>query len=564
MQYFCKYTPIEMLKALGITVNLPNHEVDDFSKADALIHNNVCSHARQLLMQASAEESMIVTTCCDSVRCVYDTIRENQLAEEVYSLDLPHTDDQCAVRAYARQLRQFMDAYGETTGAVFDKAAFIRAWQLSAEVWASKMKSLMTQPFIALMGARVSEELLITVRKKFMPLAIQDLTCLGGRDMPYPPADAAAMPLEDLLNVYASALLWQIPCLRMTHLGKRRSLEAAPNLKGLIYHTVRFCDYYEFEYAAVRDNVSVPVLKIETDYTSQTRGQMQTRLAAFAEQFELEKMKTLKQENSMATELEPLYIGIDSGSTTTNIAAVDKNGMLKAYHILRTGAKSGASAARALSVITDKLGRSEHSFGHICSTGYGRDNIDFANSTKTEITCHARGAHAMVPEARTIIDIGGQDSKVICLAADGRVENFIMNDKCAAGTGRFLEMMARTLELEMPEMDRLSLEWQDDLTISSTCTVFAESEVISLIAENKETADIIHGLNKAVAMRTCGLVSRAGGGEPYIMTGGVARNPGLVLEIEKKLGTKLIIPEIPDLAGALGAALFARDAAMDN
>ena len=134
-----------------------------------------------------------------------------------------------------------------------------------------------------------------------------------------------------------------------------------------------------------------------------------------------------------------------------------------------------------------------------------------------------------------------------------------MNDKCAAGTGRFLEMMARTLELELGDMDKLGLEWKKDLTISSTCTVFAESEVISLIAEDRETSDIIHGLNKAVAQRTYGLVQRVRGTGPFMMTGGVARNPGLVKEIEAKIGEPLSISDHPDLAGALGAAHFARD-----
>ena len=155
------------------------------------------------------------------------------------------------------------------------------------------------------------------------------------------------------------------------------------------------------------------------------------------------------------------------------------------------------------------------------------------------------------------MDIGGQDSKVICLDETGAVTNFIMNDKCAAGTGRFLEMMARTLELDMDQMSQKGMRWDKDLTISSMCTVFAESEVISLIADNHSESDIIHGLNKSIAAKTASMVTRAKGKGPYMMTGGVARNKGVVQELEARLGDSLFITKNPDLCGALGAALFA-------
>ena len=179
----------------------------------------------------------------------------------------------------------------------------------------------------------------------------------------------------------------------------------------------------------------------------------------------------------------------------------------------------------------------------------------------TEITCHARGAHFLDPEVRTVIDIGGQDSKVIRLDENGAVANFVMNDKCAAGTGRFLEMMARTMEMNLDQMSECGLEFKEDITISSMCTVFAESEVVSLIAQNKATDDIVHGLNKAVAVKTAALTRRVGGEEKYMMTGGVSKNKGLVKTLEEKLGTKLVISDKAQLCGALGAALFAADMA---
>ena len=193
------------------------------------------------------------------------------------------------------------------------------------------------------------------------------------------------------------------------------------------------------------------------------------------------------------------------------------------------------------------------------TTGYGRTAISEGDKSITEITCHARGAHFLDPSVRTVIDIGGQDSKVIRLDENGAVINFVMNDKCAAGTGRFLEMMARTMEMSLDEMSRMGLKYKEDITISSMCTVFAESEVVSLIAQNKAADDIVHGLNKAVASKTAALVKRVGGEERYMMTGGVSKNESLVKTLEEKLGTTLVVHADAQLCGALGAALFAMD-----
>jgi predicted CoA-substrate-specific enzyme activase len=195
----------------------------------------------------------------------------------------------------------------------------------------------------------------------------------------------------------------------------------------------------------------------------------------------------------------------------------------------------------------------------IVTTGYGRETIGLSDGSITEISCHAKGAHFLVPEVRTVIDIGGQDSKVIRLDEKGNVINFVMNDKCAAGTGRFLETMAKTLELSLSEMSEIGLKWKNEIAISSMCTVFAESEVVSLVAENTATEDIIHGLNESVANKTAALVKRLGGEAEYVMTGGVAQNKGVVNALEGKLGCSINVPEYAQLCGAIGAALFALD-----
>lgn len=253
------------------------------------------------------------------------------------------------------------------------------------------------------------------------------------------------------------------------------------------------------------------------------------------------------------------FAGIDSGSTSTDVVILNRNKEIVTGVILPTGAGAAAGAERALQEALDKAGLKREDIDALVTTGYGRTAIQSGDKSITEITCHARGAHFLDPQVRTVVDIGGQDSKVIRIDEEGGVVNFAMNDKCAAGTGRFLEMMARTMEMNLDEMSRTGLNYKEDITISSMCTVFAESEVVSLIAQNKAADDIVHGLNKAVAVKTAALVKRVGGEEKYMMTGGVAKNQGLVQTLEEKLGTSLVILEEAQLCGALGAALFAAD-----
>ena len=250
-------------------------------------------------------------------------------------------------------------------------------------------------------------------------------------------------------------------------------------------------------------------------------------------------------------------IGIDIGSTAAKAAVVDGEGSVAWTCVQPTGFSSvdaaerlrGELAAVGYDVAADDV--------RVVATGYGRVAVPYAHKVVTEITCHARGAHHLDPAVRTVIDIGGQDSKVIRLSESGAVETFAMNDKCAAGTGRFLEMMARTLQMKLPEMSELGLDWHNDVTISSMCTVFAESEVVSLIARSTAPADIIHGLNKSVAGKTAALARRTGGVAPFMMTGGVARNRGVVKELETALKDPVEVSEYSQLCGSLGAALFA-------
>jgi predicted CoA-substrate-specific enzyme activase len=560
--YICKYTPAEMLDAFDASPEVPNAETADFAYADTMVHSSLCSHARQLLTASRGTDEMLLTSCCDSVRRVYDAVIQGPNAPAFCRIiDLPHTDNLCAVENLKKELFRIRDDYAAYSGRKFDREKFLSSWRSASRKWDDQLREMSAGPFIALLGARAGDRLLDSLRSR-IGIPVRDLTCGGFRSLPAPPDGACGMEDDELMGEYASALLSQIPCMRMMDIGNRRILTEMPNLIGIIYNTVRFCDYYEFEYAQIRARVSVPVLKIETDYTKTAEGQLATRIEAFAERFPRTGFRKSVHKNSggsPSASSGQLYVGIDSGSTTTNAAAVDTGGNIRAWTILRTGARAADAAEKALEEICRQTGLERDAFSGICATGYGRNFISFADMTKTEISCHAAGAHFLKPDAQTVIDIGGQDSKVICIDRDGNVTNFIMNDKCAAGTGRFLEMMARTLELDLKEMDSLSRTWKKDLTISSTCTVFAESEVVSLVAENRDTADIIHGLNKSVAVRTAAMVRRAQGKPPFMMTGGVACNPGVAGELEKQLGFPLAVTEHPDLTGAIGAALSARE-----
>ncbi len=252
-----------------------------------------------------------------------------------------------------------------------------------------------------------------------------------------------------------------------------------------------------------------------------------------------------------------VVLGIDSGSTSTNAVIMNEKREIVAFSVVRTGAKSGDSAQRILEDVLQRAGMTQAELDLIVSTGYGRVSIPFADENVTEISCHGKGAHYFNPEVRSILDIGGQDSKAIRLNESGEVTDFVMNDKCAAGTGRFLEMMARTLEMDISQLGPSSLEWSEDITISSMCSVFAESEVISLIAQNKEKADIAHGIHKAIAGKASSLLKRVSWTDTVMMTGGVAKNPGVVRAVEDVLHTKLYLCEEPEIVGAVGAALFA-------
>lgn len=257
------------------------------------------------------------------------------------------------------------------------------------------------------------------------------------------------------------------------------------------------------------------------------------------------------------------YLGVDIGSTTTKIVliSVKDSGKVEImdYGIQETGPDGNKTALGLIKNILDKYGIRMEEIKNIVATGYGRVKVDFTDKTKTEISCHAKGVSFIFPNARTIIDIGGQDSKVIKVGKNGAVVDFVMNDKCAAGTGRFLEIMAKVLQEDLKNFGHIHNMVPDHVEITNICTVFAESEVITLITEGIEKEKIIKGLNYSVAKRALSLAKRVGIDKDIVMSGGVAKNKGVVQALENLLGVNVYVPEDPQIMGALGAALFARE-----
>ena len=636
--YVCKYTPVEALTAVGAEVVRVEPAAANFNQADTLMHPNVCSFAKSVLedMAAKQYEGIVLTTCCDSIRRLYDTLAARYPDKFFYLLDVPRVVNDFSARLYGKRILALLRAYRDFRGAPLPDETLeaLAEDEVKKAIAASHLRRAprgKNELRIGLIGARYAAGVRALLEEEGVE-PVFDLTCVGmARKFPRcgeraqaaerevisgatrqeiadastqeiftPSAQAAAASAvqtsrraanqaagdripergdtADFLTLYARDLLEQIPCMRMIDAVNRENYVEGmeSELDGLIYHTVKFCDSYSYEYARLHKEGKLPILKVETDLTKQCEGQIRTRIEAFLESLRIAKGETYDGENGDSApsgrrrigwprgqlregkmQAEEIRImGVDSGSTSTNAVIMNGKKEILASAIVRTGAKSGESAERVLEEVLRQSGLRREQLSLIVSTGYGRVSIPYADTNVTEISCHGKGARYFNPRVRTILDIGGQDSKAISLNEAGEVADFVMNDKCAAGTGRFLEAMARTLELDIAELGPVSLRSTQEVEISSMCTVFAESEVISLIAQNKEKADIAHGVHKAIAGKAFSLLKRVGLQPEFMMTGGVARNPGVVKAVEEKIGAPLFICPQPDIVGAVGAALF--------
>ena len=583
--YICKYAPIEVFESMGVEMKRIDPQVTNFTQADMKMHPNICSFAKGVLedVMAGGYEGVILTTCCDSIRRLYDVLKQELPDRFIYILDTPRITKDAGIALYEGRIRKMIEAYEAFSGKTFEEeklADILRKKKKEQSISlgesgcgedaaseADTGRRTFRRKNIGLIGARANESIVQILQEKNANLAF-DLTCTGLKRK-------YLLEPEQVLTGYTRGLLSQFPCMRMEAASGRDELieRYAGSVDGVIYHTVQFCDNYSYEYAWLKKRLDRPMLALETDYTKQSYGQILTRIEAFLESLgqapERTKRETSRQQDGAEQEGERtqgkensgnMYVmGIDSGSTSTNAVIMDGDRKIVASAVVRTGAKSGESAQRILDEVLSEAGLKREDISWIVSTGYGRVSIPFADENVTEISCHGRGAHYFNPAVRTILDIGGQDSKAIRLNEKGEVADFVMNDKCAAGTGRFLEMIARSLEVDVDELGSIALQSKEDIEITSMCSVFAESEVISLIANNREKTDIANGICRAVANKSYSLLKRVGLEAEFMMTGGVAKNAGVVRAVEEKLGTKLCICPEPEIVGAAGAALYALD-----
>ena len=618
--YVCKYAPIEALEAMGAHIERiePDESLVSFDAAESCMHANVCSFSKATFetVLSGNLDGIVLTTCCDSMRRLADALRAQAPNLFIHVLDVPRDTGEAACALYQRRVAELLSAYGKFANATFseeklfaqlggtlcpaegtcdstleldyarlhseaapaapqvdshdrNQAADSAAWSEGCEASERNADEAVavpqvnctlqpqthfspTMPNVGIAGARANAEIKRILEAHGVNIAF-DITCTN--------ASRRFVPRKtDTLAQYAHDVLTQLPCARMRDISPRKAFfdHVLPQIDGLVFHTVQFCDMYSYEYSDLKRTSPAPILALETDCTAQSHGQMLTRLEAFLESIGVSQKEHLaSQKGSPMSKTATFVVGLDSGSTSTNAVVMNEAREIVASVVIKTGAKAGASAERAYREVLERADITPDQVACTIATGYGRVSIPFADENVTEISCHGRGAHYFNPAVRTILDIGGQDSKAIHVNAAGEVTDFAMNDKCAAGTGRFLEMIARSLEISLDELGPAALESKKHLEIASMCSVFAESEVISLIANNEEKPDIAAGVCRAVAGKAYSLMRRVGLEGAYMMTGGVAQNPGVVSAVEELIGEKLFICEDPEIVGATGAALLA-------
>jgi predicted CoA-substrate-specific enzyme activase len=255
------------------------------------------------------------------------------------------------------------------------------------------------------------------------------------------------------------------------------------------------------------------------------------------------------------------FAGVDVGSTTTKAAVMDEGLVVVGKALLPTGANVIRAAKTAFEQALQEAGLEEHDVDYVVGTGYGRYKVPFGHAQVTEISCHAKGALRVFPGSRTILDIGGQDTKAIRVSPSGEIIDFSMNDKCAAGTGRFLEACAGVMGLTLEEIGPVSLTSAAPLRITNVCTVFVEQEIMSHISRGRKAQDILRGVHSAIAARSLALMRRVGIEPEVTFTGGVSRNPGMVAALEERLGSKVNVSPLSQYLGCIGASMYALERA---
>ncbi len=575
--YACSYVPLEILMAS----KQPFKRIKTPIKTESeLIHRNLCDYCKtvfQTVMNLEKDDVFISVDSCDAMRRISDVLK-NQAKVKIITLRLPWKNNEQAVNMYINELehlnKELSDYYNINS---FDKelsSAMKRYNEIRENIWNihkdnhsafEKQKTIDNafngefykpetnqqpedheKPRLAIIGGFFQPDIFIQIINEAGGKVVLNESCQGIRAFTGNYPDEG----DSLFKISYRIIRNRFPCGRFfSSYGKNlKFLMDDFDVDGIIKVQPKFCDFYGF----TNEKLNLPVIDVESEFPQSFSGQLLTRIGAF-----IEKIRKNQTEYSDGYSGKQLFAGIDSGSTTTNVVLIDKNKNIMFSETSPTGTNVKQTAKLLLEKGLKSLNATFNDLAFSIGTGYGRNIIDFVDDTVTEITCHARGARAFFTDIRSIIDVGGQDSKSIKLGDNGSVKDFAMNDKCAAGTGRFLEVMSNILEVDLEKMSDKALNAKDASSISSMCTVFAESEVVSLLGKGENIDEIAAGLANSIAKRVAGLYRRIKGEEPVAFTGGVARNNSVKKALEKELNITLHVPKNPDIVGAYGAALFA-------
>ena len=360
MYYTCKYTPLEILAGFDVETQRLDPHPDTVDCANGCAHPNLCGFGKAIIETIHTQniKEVILTDCCDVMRRIYDVLLTFEDLDFVYFLSLPHKGGKLEVDLYEQRIKDFIQAYQAYSHKTFDINKAIQAYLAQPE------QPEREDPYIRLTGAHGGSLLLEKIKDTFPTVQVIDDTCSGNRYVEKEEVNA-----ENFLHVYANHILNQRkPCMRMLH-TKDRNKDEHP--VGTIYHTMKFCDYYGFEYMNMKEDVNMPLLKIETDATPQSSGQLKTRLDAFAETLGVKKQQTRKVNTD-----QPIYIaGIDSGSTSTDAIIIDENANIIGRSIVATGIGATQSADKALQIALEDAHLSKDQLTNVVTTGYGRENI---------------------------------------------------------------------------------------------------------------------------------------------------------------------------------------------
>lgn len=552
--YNCPLVPFEFFHALKI----PFRRIEPGSGEFQYLHPNVCAFCRSAVCSVKPDEVLVWTDSCDSMRRSYDFLKKNRS----FYLHVPVKSDEISVRFFARELQRLWEFLKTTfkREASLDQLEKTRQWfvdrsieleratvedpyrakaifeELSNQEWIGSLEK--RDKLVLLLGSWASDEV-VKIVEEAGDFAL-NATCSG----PYAIISDVQTGLDVFECIARRILNKRLPCGRFARERDLQSLIGRFRPDAIVLHTAKFCDFYHFDEGMLR-KLRVPFVTIENDFTNALE-QSRTRIEALLER--------VKERGGRKDLRSSYFVGIDSGSTSTKIVVLNERGEILFEQISRTGADPRESAKR-LMVHAMKTLKFDEENCFVVATGYGRGAIDFAHERMTELTCHAVGVSHLYPDVKTIIDVGGQDSKVMRVER-GKIVDFVMNDKCAAGTGRFLEIVSSILEVPLEKIGKESLKAKQQLNISSVCAVFAESEIISLRSKGYSRQDILFAAHNAIARRLATMYERVKGVPPVVFTGGVALNEGLKDALERLLGVELIVPKNPLTTGALGAALM--------